>query len=529
MKIGPLLNDSILVVDEAHNILNLCEDSKTKSIDYKNIIDEIKRLNDEKNTNNKEKKEDKNKKENMKNKEKKEHKNKKENINYKEKKEYEIKIEEYRGNILEYLEILQKGMFRFYEEKKKHLSKIKPYCLIDKKDLLSIFNVEIYDIIRLVINKYLELISKEHKADKKLEKIRSFIWLLNHIKNEVNDDYMFSLSLIPKKRKEKNKNILNFRINIYCFNPSIEFKQILSLKPYRIILTSGTLSPFSFFESQLDHCFNVKYQGNHVIGQDSFIFKFITNYSLPLVNPTKKVNHRFYFTYDAKNLDFQYKALGYLLNDLCSVTPGGILIFFSSYEKIDNCLSVWKNEGLYDKINSVKNIFKEKEKGKVLEDPLNSFKQNINNGLGGIFISVFRGKISEGINFNHNLARVLINIGIPFINKNNEKYGLKEQFFEKKNKDFDQWIKNDAIFAMNQACGRLLRDKTDYGVILNVDLRNERHISLFSGWLKNSGPKCVTYKCDLNEKYEVNVNNNKFIQEIDSFFKRMSQNNEISN
>ena len=340
---------------------------------------------------------------------------------------------------------------------------------------------------------------------------------------------MFSLSLIPKKRKEKNKNIINFRINIYCFNPSIEFKQILSLKPYRIILTSGTLSPFSFFESQLDHCFNVKYQGNHVIGQDRFIFKFITNYSLPLVNPTKKVNHRFYFTYDAKNLDFQYKALGYLLNDLCSVTPGGILIFFSSYEKIDNCLSVWKNEGLYDKINSVKNIFKEKEKGKVLGDPLNSFKQNINNDLGGIFISVFRGKISEGINFNHNLARVLINIGIPFINKNNEKYGLKEQFFEKKNKDFDQWIKNDAIFAMNQACGRLLRDKTDYGVILNVDLRNERHISLFSGWLKNSGPKCVTYKCDLNEKYEVNVNNNKFIQEIDSFFKRMSQNNEISN
>ena len=182
MKIGPLLNDSILVVDEAHNILNLCEDSKTKSIDYKNIIDEIKRLNDEKNTNNKEKKEDKNKKENMKNKEKKEHKNKKENINYKEKKEYEIKIEEYRGNILEYLEILQKGMFRFYEEKKKHLSKIKPYCMIDKKDLLSIFNIEIYDIILCVINKYLELISKEHKADKKLEKIRSFIWLLNHIK-----------------------------------------------------------------------------------------------------------------------------------------------------------------------------------------------------------------------------------------------------------------------------------------------------------------------------------------------------------
>ena len=370
----------------------------------------------------------------------------------------------------------------------------------------------------LIIEKYLKFLSKKYCTNKKLKKIKNFISFLKSIENQEKDDFMFNLSLITQKRKTKTKknNVINFRINIYCFNPSLEFREILILNPYRIILTSGILSPFDFFESQLNHKFGIKYQGNHIIKNDQFIFKLITNYRLPKNNPTNKEKHTFYFSHNTKNLDFQYKIIGYLLNDLCRVTPGGILLFFTSFQKLNDCLSEWIKEGLYEKINSIKNIFYEENK-KI--NFFNLFKNNIDKGNGGIYMSVFRGKISEGINFNNNYARMLINVGIPFIHSENAKFYLKKEYYENKNEDFNQWYKNDAIFAMNQSSGRIIRDKDDYGVILNIDKRNQDNINLFSGWLKNANPECEEYNCSLNEDFENNIENNKFIQEIEQFYK----------
>ena len=64
---------------------------------------------------------------------------------------------------------------------------------------------------------------------------------------------MFNISKI--KKKKNNKGEINFRINIFCFNPGLEFGEILKFNPYRIILTSGTLSPIDIFESELKQIF----------------------------------------------------------------------------------------------------------------------------------------------------------------------------------------------------------------------------------------------------------------------------------
>ena len=487
MKIGPLLKDSIIIIDEAHNILNLCEDSKTSSIDYKHVLDSIEKMNKDKNI-----------------------------LELIETENYK-KIKEKIENILEYLEIIKRYLLEFYEENKNEFNATE-YFTINKETLLYIFDSEIIDGIIIIIEQYLKFLSTKYCTNKKLKKILNFINFLTSIKNQENDDFMFNVSLITKKRKTKKntENDINFRINIYCFNPSLEFGEILAYNPYRIILTSGTLSPFDFFESQLNHNFYIKYQGNHIIKNDQLIFKLITNYRLPKENPTNKEYHTFYFSHNTNNIDFQYKILGYLLNDLCRVTPGGILIFFTSFQKLNDCLSVWINEGLYEKINSIKNIVYEKNKKSNFFE---LFKNNIDKGNGSIYFSVFRGKISEGINFNNNYARMLINVGIPFIYSENAKFYLKKEYFENKKEDFNQWYKNDAFFAMNQSCGRIIRDKDDYGVILNIDKRNQDNINLFSGWLKNTNPQCEEYNCNLNENFENNIENNKFIQEIEKFYK----------
>ena len=161
MKIGPLLEDSIIVIDEAHNILNLCEDSKTRAVDYKNIITAIEKTNlEEKN------------------------------------KDEEIKQSE--QYILEYLEIIKDSLFQLFEENKGRLENDE-YCIIEKKILLNIFISDIFDEIIVVINKYLNLLHKKYCTNKNLKKIKYFISFLNSIQNQKDDDYMFNLSLITRK------------------------------------------------------------------------------------------------------------------------------------------------------------------------------------------------------------------------------------------------------------------------------------------------------------------------------------------
>ena len=44
-------------------------------------------------------------------------------------------------------------------------------------------------------------------------------------------------------------------------------------------------------------------------------------------------------------------------NTVCTVaevTPGGVLLFFSSYGVLNQMVSFWKKTGIYEKINTIK-------------------------------------------------------------------------------------------------------------------------------------------------------------------------------
>jgi regulator of telomere elongation helicase 1 len=55
-----------------------------------------------------------------------------------------------------------------------------------------------------------------------------------------------------KKKPQGTTRVLGF----WCFNAGIGFREIQSLKPRSIILTSGTLSPLSSFQAELQLAFN---------------------------------------------------------------------------------------------------------------------------------------------------------------------------------------------------------------------------------------------------------------------------------
>ena len=110
-----------------------------------------------------------------------------------------------------------------------------------------------------------------------------------------------------------------------------------------------------------------------------------------------------------------------------------------------------------------------------------------------ILVAVCRGKVSEGINFTDSYARAVIVVGIPYPSTTDDKIRLKKEYQTQKaakNKiyaDGDAWYRQQAFRAVNQAVGRCIRHKNDFGAIYLLDPRfsQENVANQMSKWIKN--------------------------------------------
>jgi DNA excision repair protein ERCC-2 len=108
--------------------------------------------------------------------------------------------------------------------------------------------------------------------------------------------------------------------------------------------------------------------------------------------------------------------------------------------------------------------------GSSFADSGSDLAQACDNGRGAVLLSVARGKVSEGIDFDHNYGRAVIMFGIPYqytesrILKARLEY-LRDQYRIREN-DF---LTFDALRHAAQCVGRVLRGKTDYGLMIFAD------------------------------------------------------------
>uniref|UniRef100_A0A914GXT4 DNA 5'-3' helicase n=1 Tax=Globodera rostochiensis TaxID=31243 RepID=A0A914GXT4_GLORO len=103
---------------------------------------------------------------------------------------------------------------------------------------------------------------------------------------------------------------------------------------------------------------------------------------------------------------------------------------------------------------------------------LEKYVEACESGRGAILFSVARGKVSEGIDFSHHLGRAVVMLGIPYVYTESRilrarlEY-LRDQFGIREN-DF---LTFDAMRHAAQCVGRVIRGKTDYGLIIFADKR----------------------------------------------------------
>ncbi|KNE73400.1 hypothetical protein AMAG_17581 [Allomyces macrogynus ATCC 38327] len=162
----------------------------------------------------------------------------------------------------------------------------------------------------------------------------------------------------------------------------------------------------------------------------------------------------------------------------CGTFPQGVLGFFPSYGNMDGLLATWRQEGVLDRIAQSKDPFVEPKDKKDLPGVVGQFNAASDSGThGGLLFGVCRGKISEGIDFADNKGRAALILGIPYPNYRDPRVELKKAYLETMKRkglgtlDGREWYQQQASRAVNQAIGRVVRHRHDYGAILLMDER----------------------------------------------------------
>lgn len=264
-----------------------------------------------------------------------------------------------------------------------------------------------------------------------------------------------------------------------------------------VILTSGTLSPMDSFASELSMPFPIKLEATHVIDRSQVWVGVIP------MGPSGMITSGVF-----KNLDsFQFQdEVGTAIYRYLSIIPHGVLCFVPSYSFLKKLIQRWTNTGLFSKMNLIKPVLIEPQNasGNDFKSILNEFyhnieksritaKKNQNDSGGCLLLAVYRGKISEGLDFIDDNARAVIAVGIPFPNLKDIQVNLKRNyndiFSSKKGLlSGQQWYECQAFRATNQALGRCIRHRNDWGAIILMDQRYSipKNLNQLSKWVRQS-------------------------------------------
>lgn len=174
-----------------------------------------------------------------------------------------------------------------------------------------------------------------------------------------------------------------------------------------------------------------------------------------------------------------FVGLGKTLLSYSDVIPGGIVLFFSSYACMRECINFWllhRVEGedliygnLYELINNIKPIFIEPKNATDVVGIFNDYAKTVKIKNNALMMAVCRARLSEGIDFADELARSVILVSVPNLNKRDIEIQIKIEYVNKMK--LGDWFNNQTIRAMNQAAGRIIRHSKDYGALILIDER----------------------------------------------------------
>lgn len=149
---------------------------------------------------------------------------------------------------------------------------------------------------------------------------------------------------------------------------------------------------------------------------------------------------------------------GQLLVETAKTVPDGIVCFFTSYLYLESVVASWYDQGIIDTLLRYKLLFIETQDNAETSYALMNYVKACECGRGAVLLAVARGRVSEGVDFDHHLGRAVLMFGIPYVYTQSRILKarldyLRDQFQIREN-DF---LTFDALRHAAQCVGRAIR------------------------------------------------------------------------
>ncbi|SCU87354.1 LAFA_0E06238g1_1 [Lachancea sp. 'fantastica'] len=360
--------------------------------------------------------------------------------------------------LIEYLKTRMKVLHVISETPNSFLQHLKQLTFIEKKPLrfcserlsLLVRTLEVTEI-------------EEFNA---LKDIASFATLIS--------TYEDGFTLIIEPYEIENAAVPNPIMRFTCLDASIAIRPVFE-KFSSVIITSGTISPLDMYPKMLDF---------ETVLQESYAMTLAKKSFLPMIVTKGSDQVAISSRFEIRNDPSIVRNYGSMLVEFAKITPDGMVVFFPSYLYMESIISMWQTMGILDEVWKYKLILVETPDAQETSLALETYRKACSNGRGAILLSVARGKVSEGIDFDHHFGRTVLMIGIPFQYTESRILKARLEFlrehYQIRENDF---LSFDAMRHAAQCLGRVLRGKDDYGVMVLADRRFARKKNQLPKWI----------------------------------------------
>ncbi|MFN3966461.1 MAG: ATP-dependent DNA helicase [Endomicrobiia bacterium] len=339
------------------------------------------------------------------------------------------------------------------------------------ENLMEVPLLNLYQVLKLATT---EIEDEEtfHEVNAYANKI---LTLYNGIKTfieQTEEEYVYWLEIVPKTKH------IRVVLHVTPVDISNYLRELVFNKTSPIVLTSATLSvnkSFDFIKSRLgiDKC-------NEVLLDSPFDYKNQVLIYIPEEMPDPSY----------ENEDF-LKAGKQKIKEIVEITKGRTFILFTSYETLNQT-----NNFLTEEIDEIE-VLKQGDlpRWQMIEE----FKSGPNIVLLGT------DTFWQGVDIPGRALECVIIFKLPFSVPDDPVTEAKMEYLAMQNKDpFIHYQIPQAIIMLKQGFGRLIRTKTDKGVVAILDPRIKTRY--YGRWFIESLPDCrITYSISDIEKFFENA------------------------
>ncbi|KAF4748317.1 General transcription and DNA repair factor IIH helicase subunit XPD, partial [Perkinsus olseni] len=261
------------------------------------------------------------------------------------------------------------------------------------------------------------------------------------------------------------EGIYDPQLELSCLDAAIAMRPVV--RRYKnVVLTSGTLSPLSMYPKLLGL--------DRVVVSEALDISLERDCIRPLI-VTRSNDIVLSSSFQSRKDEEVSKCYGTLLEELVQVVPDGVVCFFTSKVFMQQVVRVWYDSGTLARLSTHKVVFFETDDVVSTTIALSNYREACDQGRGGLFLAVARGKVSEGIDFDRHYGRAVVLFGVPFQYSLSRRLRARLAYIRDTHGISEgEFLTFDAMRAAAQCVGRVLRSKQDYGLMVLADARYAR-------------------------------------------------------